>query len=754
MKTIEIRDRVFLLNTRHTSYLFMVNEHRHLEHLHYGNKIRIEDAEALRLKHYSTFGTTIMYDESDQSYTLDQIPQEFSAYGKGDFKEPCVEVLSDDSYTLDLTYDSYEIIDGDYQPYDELPAAYGCGKTLVVHLLDKYNQLKLDLYYAVFPDEDIIVRSCLLRNEGKPAVLHKLMSASLDIMETDLSLMSFTGAWDKETHLVTSRIENGKQVIESRCGSSSAKTNPGFIIRKNDTGEDQGKAWGFNLIYSGNHYSSISYDEYGITHVITGISPERFSCLLNNGDHFLSPQAVLSFSDRGLNELSAHFHDFINRHIVRGFYKEKERPVLINSWEAFGFDFSEDSLLALAFEARDLGIELFVLDDGWFGRRDSDLRGLGDYDCNRKKIPGGIKGLSRKIHELGMSFGIWVEPEAINPDSKLYEQHPEYALNENKRPLLLGRHELLMDLSKKEVQDYIIENVSALLDENEIDYIKWDMNRLTASLSGEKNHEYLKGLYRVLKEIFYARPHILFESCSSGGNRFDLGLLCYSQQVWSSDDTDPLERISIQKGLSYLYPLSCIGAHVSASPHAMTLRKTPLETRFHVACFGDLGYELDLSKLSAFEKAEIKKQIAFYKKHRRTFQYGRFYRLKKEKDYESFEVLGDEGIVAKYRFLVKAAPVLDKLFVEGLAEEDIYEVRSRDYNLEIDRFSHLLEKVEEDKLNHNENGISDGLQYYEASGAALKNGIVLNNLYLGTGYAKEIRISLDCGSDLYIITKK
>ena len=758
MNIIDYKDNVFLLNTEETSYMFRIDRHRHLEHIHYGTRVRMEDAEALSMKHKILFGSTVMYDEKDDITTMDSVPQEYGSYGQGDFKEASIEIEGNGSYTCDFRYQSHEIKEGDV-PIEGLPSSYGAAQTLIVHTADEVNGLHLDLYYSVYPKEDVISRRAVLLNRSKNSfTLHKLMSYCLDLFEEDLVMMDFCGAWDKEAHLNERVLKRGTYTIGSRVGFSSAKNNPGFIVRRNNTTESHGKAWGFNLVYSGNHYSSVSKDEYSIHRIQGGISPERFSHILKAGSSFETPEAVLSFSGQGLNHLSHHFHDFINEHIVRSDWKKKERPVLINSWEGFGFNFKKDDLIKkLARNAASLGMELFVLDDGWFGRRNSDKRGLGDYDCNTRKIPGGISSLSSEIHKLGLLFGIWVEPEAINVDSKLYEKHPEYALWEKGRPPFYGRNELLMDLTNPEVRDYIVQNVSKLIDDNKVDYIKWDMNRMMNAVSGDYNHEYVKGLYDVLARIFLPRPWVLFESCSSGGNRFDLGMLCYSPQIWASDDTDPIERIDIQKGLSYLYPLSTMGAHVSASPHMQTLRATPLETRFNVSAYGCLGYELDLSLLSRLEKIEVAKQIAFYKAHRHTFQYGRFYRGDQE-DYETFEVCEDETIITKYRRLVHAVPVYDKLYLHETKEDRMYRIESKPYLHNLRQFGHLINFVSPVKLNADGKivetlskikGMEASIQTYEASGAALKSGIYLNNLFLGTGYNDDIRIPLDYGSDMY-----
>ena len=762
MDTIQIKDKVFLINTDHTSYMFRADMYGHLEHIHYGSRVFFSDLKALSYKKLILHGDTILYDRKNDIYSMDSLPQEFGTYGIGDFNEASIEIEGNSSFTCDFTYEDHQVIEGDTKIPD-LPSAYGARETLIVHMRDKVNDLKLDLYYAVYPESDVIARRAVLINGSrKDFVLHKLMSYCIDLAEDDLVLMDFFGAWDKETHINERPLVRGTYTIGSRVGFSSAKNNPGFIIRKSGTTENCGKAWGFNLVYSGNHYSSVSKNEYAIHRIQGGISPERFHQTLKAGESFETPQAVMTFSAEGLNFLSRHFHDFINEHIVRSDWKGKERPVLINSWEGFGFKFKKDDLIRkLARNAKKLGIELFVLDDGWFGRRNSDKRGLGDYNCNTRKIPGGISSLSSEIHKMDMLFGIWVEPEAINLDSKLYEDHPEYALTEKGREMFFGRNELLMDLTNRKVQDYIIENVSKLIDDNDVDYIKWDMNRMMDAVSGVYNHKYIKGLYRVLDAVFAPRPWVLFESCSSGGNRFDLGMLCYSPQIWASDDTDPIERIDIQKGLSYLYPLSAIGAHVSASPHMQTLRATPLETRFNISAYGCLGYELDLSLLSALDKAEIEKQVAYYKEHRRTFQYGRFYRIDSEKEYEAFEVLGEEeAVITKFRRIVHAVPVYDKLYSCGLEDDRIYSVSSKPYLHNLKQFGNLVNFVTPVKVNAQGrlmetisrfNGMESPLQEYEASGVALKEGICLNPLFLGTGYNDNIRIPLDYGSDMYEI---
>lgn len=761
MKNITFSNNIFHLKTHHSSYIFKVGEYGHLEHIHYGYPVSEEDVEALRYKNDITYGDQILY-KDNTNYSLDMIPMEYPTYGRGDFNTSAIEVIVNDSYTTDFIYDSYEIKDGDIK-INGLPSSYGASETLIIHLKDKVINLDLDLYYAIYPLENIITRRCILTNHNDRCILNKLMSYSLDLLNEELELMELRGAWNKETHPIFKDIKEGKYIISSDVGFSSSRNNPAFLIKRKDTNYDDGDVWGFNLVYSGNHYSSIEKNQYGTYRIQGGISPNRFTCILNKGESFESPEAILNYNNRGLNGLVYNFHNFINRHIVRSEWKLKERPILINSWEGFGFKFDKLDLLRLARTAKSLDIELFVLDDGWFSRRSDDTKGLGDYDCNLDKIPGGIKALSEEIHNLGMMFGIWVEPEAISIDSKLYEEHPEFALRESNREDVLGRHELLMDLTNPDVRDYIVEKVSNLIDENNIDYIKWDMNRNHCGISGLYDHNYIKGLYEVLDRIFTNRPHILFESCSSGGNRFDLGMLCFSPQIWGSDDTDPIERIDIQKGLYYFYPQSTIGAHVSASPHSQTLRRTPLETRFTVSSIGCLGYELDLNHLSNLEKEEVKKQIAYYKLHRKTFQYGHLYLYEDDDKLNTFEVKTSETIVTKVRKLYHASPYYERLIVKGLDDDKKYHIESREYQINIKQFGNLINHLLPIKINSegaivNEvskrMGLKASKQIYDASGAALKSGILLNSLYLGTGYNDKLRLPLDFGSEMYLIKEE
>ncbi|MBP3700298.1 MAG: alpha-galactosidase [Lachnospiraceae bacterium] len=812
-------EKGFRLETAHTSYWFRVTPFGHLEHVWYGPKLTVsketlpcQDAskgtatthqglwEALALKRTIAPGSSVIYDEKDSTYCLNVLPQEWSTQGRGDYREtPCELVMPNGTMIHDFQYRGRKIVKGACGP-ETLPGAYASSdelwksgegecltecaqqggsdgvQTLIVYLQDALQKVYLTLYYTVYEDSDVITRRVVLRNEeSQPLQIHKLLSCMIDIPDRHYRMLTFDGTWIREAHRHETWLEAGSHVNQSATGASSNQHNPGFLLAEEGADEDRGCVYGYNLIYSGNHYSCAEVSVNGTVRVMSGIQPRGFQWTLQQGERFETPEAVLTFSDRGLNGASAHFHDFVNEHVVRGDWKKKERPVLFNNWEATFFDFNESRLMTLAKKARDLGAELFVLDDGWFGARNNDVAGLGDYNINRKKLPSGLKGFGEKVKAMGMKFGLWFEPEMVNEDSDLYRAHPEYAVIAPGRKPVKGRNQLVLDLCNPAVQDYIIKNVGRVLDENGIDYVKWDMNRHIAEnyspwlaeqgiSQGQFYHRYIMGLYRVLGQIFHTRPHILFESCSSGGNRFDLGMLCYSQQVWSSDDTDPIERLKIQGGLSYLYPQSTMGAHVSMAPHQQTLRDTPLSTRFNVSAFGCLGYELDLRYLTPKEQEEIRNQIAFYKEHRALLQYGRFRRVpyyKKNKVlWQCTDENGDQAISGFFQTLTEAAESSDRLTVKGLQPEAMYQVQTKEQYLYIRRFGNLIKHVAPVDLDPNgfvlrtvnkRFTMNDSVENYVVPGQALESGIWINNQFIGTGYNTDLRLLGDFGSQLYVI---
>ena len=492
-----------------------------------------------------------------------------------------------------------------------------------------------------------------------------------------------------------------------------------------------------------------------------GISPANFSWELAPGGRFETPEAVMAWSDAGFGGITDCFGRYVNEALIPPYWKNRPRPIVYNSWEGCMFDFTEAKLLRLGKLAKQLGCELFVLDDGWFGTRDSDTSSLGDYSVNVKKLPNGLKGLGEKLNTMGLQFGLWFEPESVSPDSELYRSHPDWALHDDLgREDLLGRHQLLLDLTKPEVRDYIVRSVGGILDSAPISYVKWDMNRHCCAL-GAKQHAFVLGLYDVLRRIFEPRPEILLESCSSGGNRFDCGMLYFSPQIWCSDDTDPVERLRIQQSLSYLYPPSTFGAHVSASPHAQTLRATPLSTRGNVSLFGCLGYELDLTELLPVEQAEIRAQIEFYKAHRRTLQYGRFTRGRTDGGGAVWQAqTREETVAGVFHGVQNAASGYERLRVTGLDAGKRYRLESRAQLLRVGDFGSLLRHVLPVKLNPNGLAVQtadsyykmyDGQQTVTASGAAYGAGIMLAPRFAGTGYDADGRMQSDFGSNVYFI---
>ncbi len=770
------QNAVFYLETAQTSYIFRVTPFGHLEHIYYGGKIPRESTDSLRLKRNIQTGSAVLYNAKlDPAYCLDNICLEWSGIGCGDYRQTPAEIrLSDGTYRTDFVYDSYRILDG-CVPLEILPSAYdesGKAQTLALSLKDEPAGLKLTLYYTVFPATDVITRRVVLENAGAGEIsIRRLMSLQLDLENDGFSLVTFDGAWIKETHRHDRKLQYGQFVNSSVTGASSNRHNPGFLLYANETTESHGSVYGFNLIYSGNHLGLAELSPTDLVRVQIGINPHCFEWPLKPGERFETPEAVMTYSPNGFNGMSAHFHDFVNAHIVRGDWKGRERPVLINNWEACFFRFTRSKLLRLARQARRLGIELFVLDDGWFGKRNDDTAGLGDYTVNKKKLPRGMRSFAAEIHALGMRFGLWFEPEMVNEDSDLFRAHPEYALQTPGRKPLYGRNQLVLDLCNPAVRDYIVENVSRILDDARIDYVKWDMNRHISdayspllSCQGEFYHRYIMGLYDVLARIFRPRPQILLESCSSGGNRFDLGMLCYSPQVWSSDDSDAVERLRIQAGLSYLYPLSAMGAHVSAAPNQQTLRVTPLSARFNTARFGCLGYELDLKHLTRLERKEVRDQIAFYKSCRRTLQYGRFFRNGAPKQNKVYwqTVSPDQSVslAGAFQTQVEAAEGNDVLPLAGLDSERVYELNTHAQRVFVRRFGALLSHIMPFSVNPNGPllrwidrlySMQDCVETYCASGRTLMQGVHLNNQFIGTGYNKDIRMLGDFGSSLYTV---
>lgn len=767
---------VFRLDTAGTTYAFRVTKFGHLEHLYYGARLAdADDPAVFAVKQGIQTGDSVLYDKSDDVYSLDHLCLEWSDNGRGDYRTSPTELKQPDgTFASDFVYESHTVADG-CAPMETLPASYGdetdC-QTLAVSMRDKKIDLTLTLYYTVFPGCDVIARRAVLRNgEQNPVVVRRIMSMSVDLPGLGLELVTLDGGWIKEAHRHARPLGYGTYVNSSNCGASGNRHNPGFLLCERGADEERGGVYGFNLVYSGNHCGLCELSPDDLVRVQLGINPHCFEWSLAQGEEFETPEAVMTYSAAGFGKMSRNFHDFVNGHIVRGEWKGKERPVLLNDWEAYFFRFTHGKLIRLARRAKRAGAELFVLDDGWFGARNSDHAGLGDYTVNRKKLPWGLSGLSKRVHKMGLLFGVWIEPEMVNEDSDLYRAHPDWAVTTPGRVPCLGRNQLVLDLTNPAVRDYIVDSVGGVLDEAKIDYVKWDMNRRmsdacspTLAHQGEFYHRYILGLYEILGRIFAPRPHILLESCGSGGKRFDLGMLCFSPQIWTSDDTDPIERLAIQDGLSLFYPLSAMGAHVSEAPHQQTLRDTPLSTRFNAACFGALGYELDLKYLSPVQGKEVREQIAFYKTHRRLFQYGDFYRVPAARGNKvCWQVVSKDktqSVVGCFQTLGTASEGMDALPIRGLDPARRYAVETKPQRLFVRRFGGLVKHLL--PFTPNPNGwllrmadrhyaLTDAVERFAASGAALLRGVPLTNQFIGTGYNDRVRMFGDYGSQLFVI---
>lgn len=774
----KLADNTFVLNTKNTTYAFQVMDScKYLEHLYYGRKIHMNSADGLVEQHAFAPGNTIVYESGCDSFSLEDVCLEMSSLGKGDIREPFMEaVMADGSTTLDFKFEKAEVLKGK-KALDTLPSAYDDSEEveqLIVEMKDTHNGINLNLLYAVFPSKNVITRSVLVHNVSKePVRLTRVMSNQLDLDTNDYVFTSFHGAWAREMSRHDSLLNSGKIVNASYTGTSSNRANPFVMLSKEHTTEDHGECMGFNLIYSGNHYEAVEVNSYGKTRFVQGINPQNFEYLLLPGESFESPEAIMSFASEGFNSLSRNMHSFIRENIVRGRYKKKERPILLNSWEAAYFDIKKSGLIKLAKEAKNVGIELFVMDDGWFGERNDDSHSLGDWDVNEKKIPGGLAGLADEIKKLGMDFGIWVEPEMISVQSELYKKHPEWVMDIPGKPHSEGRNQRLLDLCNKEVQDFIIESMTKVFSSADISYVKWDMNRiisdyysrtLSSDRQKEVGHRYVLGLYRCMDELTKRFPNILFEGCASGGNRFDLGILCYFPQIWASDNTDAICRVEIQNGYSYGYPQSVVAAHVSGIPNHQTLRKTPLDTRFNVAAFGVLGYECNLCDMKKEDKEAIAKQVALYKEWRSVLQFGDLYRNDCDPNCIQWTVTSEDkkkAVGLNLQKLVTPNWQYAKYQAKGLDEDTLYHFHNNDIKINIKEFGDLINTVvpvhiKQDSIVHNVAAqfvkMDSAKEEHKMYGDALMySGVKLKQGFGGTGYNEDVRYFQDFCSGLYLM---
>lgn len=798
---IEQKDGLYVIHTKNTTYMFNVMDTGHLEHLYYGRRIKVdfekENGGALPFveKHAFPPGNTNQYDPEHGSFSLEDMCLEMSSYGKGDIREPFVEIVHEDgSFTSDFLFDKAEISKGKKE-FSSLPGSYGNDdevETLEVTLTDKQYGLSLLMSYYVYEDCDVITRSAKLVNKSdKSVTIKRIMSLSMDYDTPEYVFTTFNGAWAREMKRTDTLMKAGKHVNYSYTGSSSSRANPFVMLSKESTSEDFGDCYGFNLIYSGNHYECVEVSGFGKTRIVTGINPQSFSWELTAGSEFEAPEAVMAYSHEGFNGMSQHMHKFVREHIVRGYWKDRVRPVLLNSWEAAYFDINERKLLNLAKAGKEAGIELFVMDDGWFGERNDDSHSLGDWDVNEKKLPNGVGGLASKIKELGMDFGIWIEPEMVNVNSKLYETHPDWVLQIPDKPHSEGRNQRILDLSKTEVQDFIIENMTKVFKSGDISYVKWDMNRTftdyysqgaSPEKQGEVAHRYMLGLYRTMGELTKRFPHILFEGCAAGGNRFDLGILSYFPQIWASDDTDALCRAEIQTNYSYGYPMSVVSAHVSSCPNHQTLRTTPLETRFNVAAFGVCGYECNFCDMKKEDLAAVKIQIELYKEWREVLQKGSFYRgrtfagglessgsvlAKNSGNVTEWTCVSENGKKAVgfvMQKLVAPNTQYEYYKAKGLDSDKQYHFYNRFLKYNVKNFGDLVNTVapvhiKQDSIAHNlvakfvkMDGETEDCYAY--GDALMYSGVKLKQAFGGTGYSDEVRYYQDFGSRMYFMEEE
>ena len=688
------QSKCFHLYNNEVSYIMRIMENGQLENLYYGKKIH--DKEDFAYFHDEAMRSQMSVCIPEPGLlSMQYTRQEYPSYGTGDYRSPAVTIAQENgSRIIDFKYAGHEIYSGKKEILP-LPATYVEGKeeaeTLEVTLHDNVMDTDLILSYTIYEAYPVITRNTKFVHKGKEKiVLERAMSASVEFLDMDYEMVQLSGGWSRERYVKNRKLEMGIQSIQSLNGTCcGAEHNPFLALKRPHTTESQGEVYGFSLVYSGNYLGQVEVSTFDMTRVMMGINPEDFSWELTQGESFQPPEVVMVYSDQGLNKMSQTYHRLYRKRLMHGEWRDKARPILLNNWEATYFDFNEEKILTIAKKAKEAGVELFVLDDGWFGARNDDYRGLGDWYVNLEKLPDGISGLSKKVEELGLKFGLWVELEMVNKDSDLYRAHPDWIISAPNRFESHARHQNVLDFSRKEVVDYIYEMIAKVIRESSISYIKWDMNRYMSEPyskgsapceQGKVMHKYILGVYDLYTRLTTEFPHILFESCASGGARFDPAMLYFAPQTWCSDDTDASERTKIQYGTSYVYPIVSMGSHVSAVPNHQMHRITPIETRANVAYFGTFGYELDLNLLSDAEIETVKKQIAFMKEHRELIQMdGDFYRLLSpfEGNETAWMVVSSDktqAVAAFYQRLNKVNASWLRLKLDGLDANTKYEV--------------------------------------------------------------------------------
>lgn len=683
----------FTIQTKNSTYQMKVDKQGVLLHSYYGEKTDNTDKSLLYYQADRGFsGNPYDIAKYDRSYSLDSLPQEYSGFGTGDYRITALRLQNPDgSQATELRYIGYCIEKGKYA-IEGLPAVYAEkeeAETLIIQLKDIYTNLEVSLYYGVLEELDIITRAVKITNHcDSNIILQKAASLNLDWEYGDFELISFYGRHNMEMNMQREKIHHGIQSIGSVRGISSHQYNPFVLLCEKGSSETMGSCYGFSLMYSGEFSVEVEKDQIDRTRLICGIHSDNFQWTLHHQDSLWLPEVIMTYSQNGIAYISQNMHNVIRKHVFRGIWKKKPRPILINNWEATYFQFTGDMLINIAKEATKLGIELFVMDDGWFGKRENDDTSLGDWMPNEKKLGYSLKNLSKKIIEQGIQFGIWIEPEGISEDSDLYRTHSDWAIKIPSRKPCLSRSQLVLDFSRKDVQDYMIKTISHIIKQSSATYIKWDFNRaicdkfsnaLQADRQGEFSHRYILGLYRVLEQLISDFPEVLLEGCAGGGGRFDAGMLYYTPQIWGSDNTDAIERLSIQYGASFGYPISAMSSHVSAVPNHQTGRITPLSTRAYVAMSGTFGYELDIAKLTAEQKQKIKKQITLFKKYYKLIQFGDYYRISSplENDCTIWEFADPEKkealIYAVYHH-ARANAIPTRAKVYGLKDAEMYQL--------------------------------------------------------------------------------
>lgn len=690
---IRVENSIITILTKDSMYQMKIDKYGVLNHTWYGPIIG-QNMDYLLDYPDVGFSGNIYEAENERTYSLNTLPLEYPAYGTGDYRIPAASVShADGSSALDLRYVSYEIRPGKYR-LPLLPAAYGSeeeAQTLEIVLKDTATEVYVHLLYGVFADKNVITRSVRVENCGKtPIRLEKVHSLSLDLPADDWEWVHFHGRHTMERQPERSPLLHGIQESSSTRGTSSHQQNPTVLLCKEDCTEDNGFCIGAALMYSGGFQTQIEKDQLDQVRLVMGIDPSNFAWQLESGDSFYAPEVLLSCSNEGFAKLSQQFHTIIRRNICRGKYQLSARPVLINNWEATYFDFNEEKIEKIAKQASELGIDMMVLDDGWFGKRDSDYSGLGDWKVNETKLKGGLAPLVQKVNQMNMKFGLWFEPEMISEDSDLYRQHPEWAIKIPGRKPMRSRYQLVLDMTRADVLEYLYQTISEILRSNRISYVKWDMNRhisdwYTATLPADRQkempHRYVLGLYWLLERLTEEFPEVLFEGCSGGGGRFDAGMLYYCPQIWCSDNTDAHERCYIQYGTSFFYPISAVGSHVSAVPNHQTGRTTSLRTRAVVAMAGSFGYELDLNTLTEEEKDQVKAQVAHYKEMQNLIYNGAYYRLSdpNKGKISAWSFVADDGREALIQGVIfrAASNVLrNRLRLAGLKKDAYYRVKA------------------------------------------------------------------------------